>query len=76
LCFPDNFFNPKPSAARSYACFLTPKLELLNISLVIAIALSTVYSVTGEKSQVFSIILMAVVLLVVNSKYLLAVRNK
>ncbi|WP_449538823.1 DUF3169 family protein [Ferdinandcohnia sp. Marseille-Q9671] len=50
--------------------------NLLNISLIIAITLSTVYSVTGDHSQTFSIILMAVVLLVVNSKYFLVVRNK
>ncbi|MFS0647570.1 DUF3169 family protein [Siminovitchia sp. 179-K 8D1 HS] len=50
--------------------------SLLNISLVAAIILSTVYSVTREDSQIFSIILMAAVLLVVNSKYLLVVRNK
>ncbi|GIN23312.1 DUF3169 family protein [Siminovitchia fordii] len=50
--------------------------SLLNISLIVAIILSTVYSFTGEDSQIFSIILMAVVLLIVNSKYLLVVRNK
>lgn len=50
--------------------------SLLNISLVAAIILSTVYSVTRDDSQIFSIILMAAVLLVVNSKYLLVVRNK
>ncbi|MCH1624195.1 DUF3169 family protein [Ferdinandcohnia quinoae] len=49
---------------------------LLNISLIFAIALSTVHSVSGEDSQTFSIILMAVVLLVVNSRYLLVIRNR
>lgn len=50
--------------------------SLLNISLIAAITLSTIYSVSREDSQTFSIILMAVVLLVVNSKYLLVVRNR
>ncbi|RLL46696.1 DUF3169 family protein [Oceanobacillus piezotolerans] len=49
---------------------------LLNLSLIIAISLATVYSVSGEESQIFSIILMAIVLLVVNGKYLLVIRNK
>ncbi|MFD2212441.1 DUF3169 family protein [Metabacillus endolithicus] len=49
---------------------------LLNISLIAAIALSTVYSVTREDPQTFSIILMAMVLLVVNCKYLFVIRNK
>lgn len=50
--------------------------SLLNVTLVVAIILSTVYSLTRGDSQIFSIILMAVVLLIVNSKYLLVVRNK
>ncbi|AOV06641.1 DUF3169 family protein [Sporosarcina ureilytica] len=49
---------------------------LLNFSLIIAIILATIYSISGGNSQVFSIIFMAAVLLVVNSKYLLTVRNK
>lgn len=50
--------------------------SLLNIGLIVAITLSTVYSVIEENSQTFSIILMAAVLLIVNGKYLLVIRNK
>jgi len=50
--------------------------SLLNISLITAIVLSTIYSVIKEDPQTFSIILMAVVLILVNGKYLLVVRNK
>ncbi|WP_164667305.1 DUF3169 family protein [Virgibacillus doumboii] len=49
---------------------------LLNFSLITAIILSTIYSIGQENPQTFSIILMAIVLLVVNGKYLLVVRNK
>ncbi|MBU7595164.1 DUF3169 family protein [Metabacillus halosaccharovorans] len=50
--------------------------SLLNFSLITAITLSTIYSLTREDPQTFSIILMAMVLLVVNSKYLFVIRNK
>ncbi|SES64770.1 Protein of unknown function [Oceanobacillus limi] len=50
--------------------------SILNISLIAAITLATVYSMNNGESQTFSIILMAVILLVVNSKYLLVIRNK
>ncbi|WP_080875857.1 DUF3169 family protein [Oceanobacillus timonensis] len=48
---------------------------LLNATLILAITLSTAYSIILESSQVFSVILMAVILLIVNSKYLLVVRK-
>lgn len=51
--------------------------NLLNITLIIAILLATVYSISSDNSsQLFSIITMSIVLLLVNGKYLLAVRNK
>ncbi|QDP41503.1 DUF3169 family protein [Radiobacillus deserti] len=50
--------------------------SLLNGSLITAIILSTIYSMTKENAQTFSIILMALVLLAVNSNYLFVVRNK
>ncbi|MCM3443466.1 MULTISPECIES: DUF3169 family protein [Bacillaceae] len=50
--------------------------SLLNFSLIAAITLSTIYSLTREDPQTFSIILMTMVLLVVNSKYLFVIRNK
>lgn len=49
---------------------------LLNFSLITAIALSTIYSVSQGGSQTFSIILMALILLAVNSKYMFVVRNR
>ncbi|UJL48346.1 DUF3169 family protein [Virgibacillus sp. NKC19-16] len=50
--------------------------SLLNFSLFFAIAFSVTYSITTNDSEIFSIILMAIVLLVVNVKYQLVVRNK
>lgn len=50
--------------------------NILNFSLIAAIALSTIYSISRDDSQIISIILMAIVLLVVNGKYLLVIRNK
>ncbi|MBU9723493.1 DUF3169 family protein [Bacillus alkalicola] len=48
----------------------------LNICIFAAIALSTVYSITGGSPQTFSIILMALILLTINTTYLVVVRNK
>ncbi|MBE4906526.1 DUF3169 family protein [Bacillus luteolus] len=50
--------------------------NLLSVALVVAILLSTVYSMSSGESQVFSIILMASVLLLVHGKYCLSIRNK
>lgn len=51
--------------------------NILNVTLIIAILLATVYSISSDNSsQLFSIIAMSIVLLLVNGKYLLAVRNK
>lgn len=50
--------------------------NLLNSILVFAIVGSTIYSLVSEHSQLFSVILMALVLLIVNGNYLLSVRNK
>lgn len=50
--------------------------NLLNVSLIFAIALATIYSINNDDSQIFSIGLMAVVMLLVNGSYLFAVRNK
>ncbi|MBY7144899.1 DUF3169 family protein [Virgibacillus sp. NKC19-3] len=49
---------------------------LLNVTLILAIVLSTVYSINSDNAEIFSIILMAVVLLVVNVKYQLVIRNR
>ncbi|MFS0749360.1 DUF3169 family protein [Oceanobacillus sp. 1P07AA] len=49
--------------------------SLLNFLLVFAIFLATVYSIFNE-SQIFSIFLMTIGLLLVNGYYLLTVRNK
>lgn len=50
--------------------------SLLSIALVVAIAVATFYSISTDNSQLFSIIAMCIVLLIVNGKYLLAIRNK
>jgi|SRR5690625_1061977 len=50
--------------------------NLLNIVLVFAMIGSTIYSIATENSQLFSIVLMSIVLLMVNGRYLLTVRNK
>jgi len=50
--------------------------NLLNFGLIFAIALSVTYSIISDDTQIFSIILMSAVLLAVNVKYQLVVRNK
>lgn len=50
--------------------------NLLSIALIIAVVCATLYSLYSDHSQLFSIIAMCIVLLLVNGKYLLAVRNK
>jgi|SRR5699024_9958333 len=50
--------------------------NLLNIILIFAIIGSTGYSIATGKSQIFSIVLMSIALLLVNGRYLLAIRNK
>ncbi|MGM7721517.1 DUF3169 family protein [Metabacillus sp. Hm71] len=50
--------------------------QLLSVALIFAIVLSTLYSLSTGNSQLFSIIIMSIVLLLVNGKYCLSVRNK
>ena len=50
--------------------------HLANSILIFAMVGATLYSVFTENSQVFSVVLMAIVLLVLNGNYLFAVRNK
>jgi len=50
--------------------------NLMNFVLFIAIVLSTFYSITTNHSQLFSIILIGIVLIIVNGKYCFSVRNK
>ncbi|HLR72015.1 MAG TPA: DUF3169 family protein [Pseudogracilibacillus sp.] len=50
--------------------------NLLNVVLIFAIVGSAIYSMVAESSQVFSIVLMSIVLLLVNGRYLLVIRNK
>ncbi|WP_456278757.1 DUF3169 family protein [Bacillus sp. AK128] len=50
--------------------------NLLSISLVIAMLLSTVYSISSGQSQLFSIMVMGAVLLLVHGKYCASIRNK
>ncbi len=48
----------------------------VNILMIFGMIGATIYSVATENSQVFSIILMGIVLLVVNGRYMLSVRDK
>ncbi|MEI3613887.1 DUF3169 family protein [Pseudogracilibacillus sp. SO30301A] len=50
--------------------------HLANTVLIFAMIGATLYSVFTDNSQVFSVVLMAIVLLVLNGNYLFAVRNK
>src|SRR5699024_3996374 len=50
--------------------------NLLNVILIFAIIGSTGYSIATAKSQMFSIVLMSIALLLVHGRYLLAIRNK
>ena len=48
----------------------------VTFALVIAIILTTLYSVSSGNSQLFSIIIMSIVLLLTHGRYGLAIRNK
>lgn len=50
--------------------------NLLSTLLIIGIVASTIYSIVSENSQIFSIVVMSIILLVTNGKYSLSVRNK
>nr|WP_106783171.1 DUF3169 family protein [Lysinibacillus timonensis] len=50
--------------------------NFVSIALVIAILFATFYSVSSGNSQLFSIIVMSIVLLCTHGKYCIAIRNK
>src|SRR5690625_415709 len=50
--------------------------NLFNIAIVLGIVAATMYSLFVEQSQVFSIAVMAIVLLIVNGKYYVTIRKK
>ncbi|MGN1402280.1 MAG: DUF3169 family protein [Bacillus sp. (in: firmicutes)] len=50
--------------------------NLLNLMMILAIITAIFYSVSTEQSQLFSIVLMCFVLILVNGKYFLSIRNK
>ena len=50
--------------------------HLMNLALFIAIVLATMYSISTDHSQLFSIIAMSSVLIIVNGKYCFSIRNK
>lgn len=50
--------------------------SLFNVLLVFAIVAATIYSMTTNNSQIFSIFLMSIVLFLTNGKYVLTIRNK
>ncbi|MCQ6560951.1 hypothetical protein [Paenibacillus mendelii] len=50
--------------------------HLLSAAIIIGIAAATFYSLITDDSQLFSIIVMCMILLVVNGRYLLTIRNK
>lgn len=50
--------------------------NLLNVVLVVAIVAATIYLISTETPQTFSIVLMTLALLVVNGRYSLYIRNK
>src|SRR5699024_226440 len=50
--------------------------HLVNILLVLGMIATAIYSMVTEESQLFAIILMGIILIAVNSRYMLAVRNK
>ncbi|SES17415.1 DUF3169 family protein [Psychrobacillus sp. OK032] len=50
--------------------------HLMNVALFIAIVLATLYSISTDHSQLFSIIAMSIVLIIVNGKYCFTIRNK
>ena len=50
--------------------------NLMSVALLIGIVLSTFYSISTDQSQLFSIIVMSLVLIIVNGKYCFSIRNK
>jgi len=50
--------------------------HLMNLALFIAIVLATLYSISTDHSQLFSVIAMSIVLIIVNGKYCFSIRNK
>ncbi|MCK0471005.1 DUF3169 family protein [Halalkalibacter sp. APA_J-10(15)] len=50
--------------------------HLLPVALIIAIIFSVLYSILTEHNQLFSVIAMSIVLIIVQGKYFLAIRNK
>lgn len=50
--------------------------NLLNLLLIFGILATAIYSAISENSQLFSVIIMGLVLIAVNSRYMFAIRNK
>lgn len=50
--------------------------NLVNLLLIFGIIATAIYSAISENSQLFSILIMGVVLIAVNSRYMFAIRNK
>jgi len=50
--------------------------NLVNILLVLGMIATAIYSMVTEQSQLFAIILMGIILIAVNSRYMFAIRNK
>ncbi|RKJ64564.1 DUF3169 domain-containing protein, partial [Butyricicoccus sp. 1XD8-22] len=46
------------------------------VALVFGIVLSTIYSVSTGNSQLFSILVMGIILILINGKYSLSIREK
>jgi len=50
--------------------------NLMSVALLIAIILATFYSISTDQSQLFSIVVMSLVLIIVHGKYCITIRNK
>lgn len=50
--------------------------NFISIALIVGIILATFYSVLSEHSQIFSIVVMSMVLIIAQGKYLFSIRNK
>lgn len=50
--------------------------QLMGVALVFGIVLSTIYSVSTGNSQLFSILVMGIILILINGKYSLSIREK
>ena len=50
--------------------------SMTNILLLVSLILLTLYSVTTDVSQLFSILIIALILIIVNTQYMLKVRNR